>query len=407
MPQPEVVIVGAARTPIGRYGGALRNVHPAELGAVAARAAIERAGLTPDTIDEVLIGHARQAGSGPNPARQVAKRAGVPDTIPAQTINKACASGMQTIASGAQSILLGESAAVLAGGIESMSRMPYLIDSEDARWGHRMGNVTLVDAMYRDGFTCSVCGMIMGETVEVLARQYGITREASDAYALESQQRTGRAMAEGRFRDEIAPVELSGHRRPGGGGQTPARLESDEHPRPDSTIENLRKLQPVFGNVEGHPGIVTPGASSGITDGGAAVILMGADAANARGVKPLARIIGWASAGVDPRLMGIGPVPAVKKLLQKTGLSLDDFDLVELNEAFAAQVLAVLKDLPIPMDKLNVNGGAIALGHPIGCTGTRIVVTLLYEMIRRKAKRGLATLCVSGGMGMALAIEAV
>jgi len=403
MAQPDVVIVGAARTPIGRYGGALRNVHPAELGAVAARAAIERAGLTPDTIDEVLIGHGRQAGSGPNPARQVGKRAGVPDSVPAQTINKACASGMQTIATGAQSIVLGESEVVLAGGIESMSRMPYLIDSEDARWGHKMGNFTLVDAMYRDGFTCSVCGMIMGETVEVLARQYGITREASDAYALVSQQRAGRAIGAGHFVDEIAPVDLS--EQAARGLKSIGPLMADEHPRPDTTIEGLRKLQPVFGTVEGHPGIVTPGASSGITDGGAAVVLMSADGAKARGVKPLARVIGWASAGVDPRLMGIGPVPAVKKLLKKTELSLDDFDLVELNEAFAAQVLAVLKDLPIPMEKLNVNGGAIALGHPIGCTGTRIVVTLLYEMMRRKAKRGLATLCVSGGMGMAMAIE--
>src|SRR5215831_16959199 len=245
----EIVIVGAARTPIGKYGGALRNVHPAELGAVAARAALERARVAPDDVDEVLIGHARQAGSGPNPGRQVGKRAGVPDSVPAQTINKACASGMQTIATGAQSILLGEAEIVLAGGIESMSRMPYLVDSEDARWGHKMGNVTLVDAMYRDGFTCSVCGMIMGETVEVLARQYGITREASDAYALESQQRAGRAIAEGRFRDEIAPVELSGDG--GRGRETPAQLTADEHPRADTTLENLRKLQPVFGSVEG------------------------------------------------------------------------------------------------------------------------------------------------------------
>ncbi|HEX4567508.1 MAG TPA: acetyl-CoA C-acetyltransferase [Vicinamibacterales bacterium] len=405
MPFADVVIVGAARTPIGRYGGTLRNVHPAELGAVAARAAIERAGLTPDAIDEVLIGHARQAGAGPNPARQVGKRAGVPDSVPAQTINKACASGMQTIATGAQSIVLGESEIVLAGGIESMSRMPYLIDSEDARWGHKMGNFTLVDAMYRDGFTCSVCGMIMGETVEVLARQYGITREASDAYALESQHRAGRAIAAGHFVDEIAPVDLSGYAARG--LKTAGPLTADEHPRPDTTIEGLRKLKTVFGTVEGHPGIVTPGASSGVTDGGAAVVIMSADEAKARGVKPLARLIGWASAGVDPRLMGVGPVPAVKKLLKKTGFSLDDFDLVELNEAFAAQVLAVLKDLPIPMEKLNVNGGAIALGHPIGCTGTRIVVTLLYEMMRRKARRGLATLCVSGGMGMAMAIELV
>ena len=399
MPLPEVVIVGAGRTPIGRYGGALRSVHPAELGAAAARAALERAGVRPSQIDEVLIGHGRQAGSGPNPARQVGKHAGIPDSVPAQTINKACASGMQTIATGAQSIMLGEAAFVLAGGIESMSRMPYLVDAEDARWGHKMGNVTFVDAMYRDGFTCSVCGMVMGETVELLAREYGISREASDAYALESQLRAERAIAAGRFNDELAPVTYTDAK---GKSQT---LAADEHPRAGTTIESLRKLPLVFKSVEGGAGIMTAGSSSGITDGGAAVVLAGADAARAQGLTPLARITGWASAGVDPRRMGIGPVPAVKKLLEKTGLSLDDFDLVELNEAFAPQVLAVLKDLPIPMEKLNVNGGSIALGHPIGCTGTRIIVTLLYEMMRRKAKRGLATLCVSGGMGMAMALE--
>jgi acetyl-CoA C-acetyltransferase len=395
----DVVILGAARTPIGRYGGALRHVHPAELGAIAATAALERAGVRARDVDEVLIGHGRQAGSGPNPARQVGKRASVPDTVPAQTINKACASGMQAIASGAQSIALGESQIVLAGGIESMSRMPYLVDAEDARWGHRMGNFTLVDAMYRDGFTCSVCGLIMGETVEVLAREYGITREASDAFALESQQRAERAVTEGRFRDEIAPVTYTDAQG------TPQTVSADEHPRVGTTIESLRKLPLVFPGVEGGAGILTAGSSSGITDGGAAVVIAGAEVANQRGLKPLAKIIGWASAGVDPRRMGIGPVPAVNKLLQKTGLRLDDFDLVELNEAFAPQVLAVLKDLPVPTDRLNVNGGAIALGHPIGCTGTRIVVTLLYEMLRRQARRGLATLCVSGGMGMAIGIE--
>ena len=396
----EVVILGAARTPIGRYGGSLRTVHPAELGAVAARAAMDRAGVAPERIDEVVIGHGRQAGSGPNPARQVGHRAGVPDAVPAQTINKACASGMQTIATGAQSIMLGDADIVLAGGIESMSRMPYLVDAEDARWGHKMGNVTFVDAMYRDGFTCSVCGMIMGETVEVLAREYGISREASDAYALESQQRAERAVAAGRFRDEITPITFTDAK---GKSQT---LSDDEHPRAGTTLESLRKLPPVFKPAEG-AGIVTAGSSSGITDGGAAVVIAGADTARAAGLKPLARVTGWASAGVDPKRMGIGPVPAVRKLLAKTGLSIDDFDLVELNEAFAAQVLAVLAELPIPMDKLNVNGGAIALGHPIGCTGTRIVVTLLHEMLRRGAKRGLATLCVSGGMGMAMALESM
>ena len=329
-----VVVVSAARTPIGRYGGAFRNVHPAELGAVATVAALARAHVEPSSVDEILMGHGRQAGSGPNPARQVGRRAGLPDSVHAQTINKACASGMQAIASAAQSILLGENDVVIAGGIESMSRMPYLIDSEDARWGHKMGNFTLIDAK-------------------------------------------GRAVI----------------------------VEADEHPRPDTTVESLRKLPPVFGAVEGHPGIITAGTSSGITDGGAAVVLMSAARAKSLQLTPLARIVGWASAGVDPRIMGIGPVPAMRKLFARTGLTIADFDLFELNEAFAPQVLAVLADEPMPRDRLNVNGGAIALGHPIGCTGTRIAVTLLHEMARRDSKRGLATLCVSGGMGMAMAFE--
>ncbi len=395
----DVVIVSAARTPIGRYGGSFRNVHPAELGAVAARAALAIAGVGPDTIGEVLMGHGRQAGSGPNPARQVGRRAGLPDAVPAQTINKACASGMQAVATAAQSIQLGEYDTALAGGIESMSRMPYLIDSEDARWGHKMGNFALVDAMYRDGFTCSLSGMIMGETVEVLARQYGVSREASETYAVETQRRAGAAIAAGRFHDEIAPVTIK---------DTKGReiiVEADEHPRPDTTIESLRKLQPVFSNVEGLPGSITAGTSSGITDGGAALVLMSAARAEKLGLQPMAKITGWASAGVDPKMMGIGPVPAVRKLLAKTGLTMKDFDLVELNEAFAAQVLAVLRDEPIDPERLNVNGGAIALGHPIGCTGARIIVTLLHEMQKRAVRRGLATLCVSGGMGMAMAFE--
>jgi acetyl-CoA C-acetyltransferase len=399
MHSSEVVIIGAARTPIGRYGGAFRQLHPAELGAVAARAALERAPVDPATVDEVVIGHARQAGSGPNPGRQVVRRAGLPDSVPGQTINKACASGMQAVAMGAQSIHLGESEVVVAGGIESMSRMPYLVDAEDARWGHRLGNFALVDAMYRDGFTCSLSGMIMGETAEVLARQYGISRDQSDAYALESQRRAGVAVAEGRFAAEIAPVTVTDAK-----GRA-AVVSSDEHPRPDTTMDQLRKLAPVFGNVEGRPGIITAGTSSGITDGGAALVLTSAKKAEAAGLTPMARLIGWASAGVDPRIMGIGPVPAIRKLFARTGLTMADFDLVEVNEAFAPQVLAVLEDEPIPSEKLNVNGGAIALGHPIGCTGARILVTLLYEMQRRGVKRGLATLCVSGGLGMAMAIE--
>jgi acetyl-CoA C-acetyltransferase len=396
-----VVIVSAARTPIGKYGGSFRNTHPAELGAVAARSAVEKAAVAPGDLQDIWIGHGRQAGSGPNPARQVGRRAGVPDEVPAQTINKACASGLQAIVSVAQSIALGEIDCGLAGGIESMSRMPYLVDSEDARWGHRMGNFPLVDAMYRDGFSCPLSNLIMGETAEVLAHQYGILREASDAYALESQRRAGAAIAGGRFTDEIAPVTLKdakGH---------VTIVERDEHPRAGTTLESLSKLPPVFGSVEGHPGIITAGSSSGITDAGAALVVMSEDAARARQLKPMARITGWASAGVDPRIMGIGPVPAMQKLFAATGARIDDFDLVELNEAFAAQVLAVLKEVPISADRLNVNGGAIALGHPIGCTGTRIVVTLLHEMEKRKAARGLATLCVSGGLGMAVSFERI
>jgi acetyl-CoA C-acetyltransferase len=401
MPGPDVVILSAARTPIGRYGGSFKDLHPAELGAVAARAAIERAGLTPSQIDEVVIGHGRQAGSGPNPARQVGRRAGIPDHAPAQTVNKACASSLQAIVSAAQSIMLRESDVVLAGGIESMSRMPYLIDSVDARWGHRMGNFTLVDAMYRDGFQCPLSNLIMGETAEILGRQHGITREQSDEFALASQRKAKAAIDAGHFTREMAPVHLM---QPGADERV---IDRDEHPRGETTIESLRKLPPVFGDVEGQPGIVTAGTSSGITDGGAAVVLASADSARARGLEPRAKILGWATVGVDPRIMGIGPVPAMAKLRDRIGLGPDDFDLVELNEAFAVQVLAVLDEAPIAPDRLNVNGGAIALGHPIGCTGARLVVTLLHELERRRLSRGLATLCVSGGMGMALAIERI
>jgi acetyl-CoA C-acetyltransferase len=393
-----VVILGAARTPIGRYGGSFKDLHPAELGAVAAKEALAQAQLAPADVEDVWIGHGRQAGSGPNPARQVAHRAGIPHAAPAQTINKACASGLQAIASGAQAIALGEADVVLAGGIESMSRMPYLVDSIDARWGHKMGHFQFVDAMYRDGFQCPISNLIMGETAEVLARQYDITREESDGFAFESQRKTEAAQKAGRFADEIVPVTVTERGKA-------VEVTTDEHPRHGTTIEALQKLPLTFPKVEGYDGIITAGSASGITDGGAALVLASAEWASARGLRPLATITGWASAGVDPRIMGIGPVPAVEKLQRRTGLSVADFDLVELNEAFAAQVLAVLKELPIAVDRLNVNGGAIALGHPIGATGARIVVTLLHELRRRGGGRGLATLCVSGGLGMALAIE--
>ena len=395
-PSP-VFIVGAARTPIGRYGGAFRDVHPAELGAVAARAALGRATVALELVDEVAIGHARQAGSGPNPARQVGRRTGLSDRVPATTINKACASGLEAVASGARSIALGEADVVLAGGIESMSRMPYMLDAGDARWGHKMGHFPLVDAMYRDGFRCSLCDMVMGETAELVASEMGVGREESDRFALDSQRKAARAFAAGAFDAEIAPVTVDDRKGP-------RIVDADEHPRADTTIEGLKKLAPVF-EFDGRPGIITAGSSSGITDGGAALVLAGVAAVGEHGLQPLARIVGWASAGVDPRRMGIGPVPAVKALLEKLSLRLDDFDLVELNEAFAPQVIAVLRDLPIDPAKLNVNGGAIALGHPIGCTGARILVTLVHALRARKGRLGLATLCVSGGMGMAMAVE--
>jgi acetyl-CoA C-acetyltransferase len=395
---PPIYLVAPARTPIGRYGGGLRSLHAAELGAVAARASLRRAGLEPDAVDLVVVGHARQAGSGPNPGRQVGRRAGIPDRVPAWTLNQACASGLQAVASAAQAIAVGDAGIVLAGGIESMSRMPYLVDADDARWGHKMGHMPLVDAMYRDGFVCSLSGMIMGETAELLGREYGVTREASDRFALGSQQKAEAAIAAGRFAAEIAPVTLKGTK-----GETV--IAGDEHPRAGTTIEALARLPLVFGEVDGAPGVITAGSSSGITDGGATVIVAGVRAVAERGLRPVARVLGWATAGVDPRRMGIGPVPAVRRLLDRLALTIDDFDLVELNEAFAPQVLAVLADLLIREERLNVNGGAIALGHPIGCTGTRILVTLLHEMERRDARRGLATLCVSGGLGMALAVE--
>jgi acetyl-CoA C-acetyltransferase len=397
----DAFIVGAVRTPIGRYGGTLRDTHPAELAATAIKAALDRAGLGAGDVDETIIGHGRQAGSGPNPARQAGRRAGLPDRVPAQTINQACASGLQAIALGAQAIRSGQSSVVVSGGMESMSRMPHLVDSTDGRWGHRMGDFTLVDAMYRDGFFCPLSQMVMGQTAEVLARQYGITREESDAYALESQRRAEAAIAAGRFADELTPA-------PGRDAKgKPAELAADEHPRAGATIEGLRKLPTVFEPVDGQPGIITAGSSSGITDGAAAVVLVSGRVVAERGLTPLARVVAWATAGVDPRIMGIGPVPAIEKLTARTGLTPGDFDLVELNEAFAPQVLAVLRDVPIDRDRLNVNGGAIALGHPIGCTGTRIVVTLVHEMRRRGARRGLATLCVSGGLGVAMALERV
>jgi acetyl-CoA C-acetyltransferase len=387
-----VYILSAVRTPIGKFGGSLASLTAADIGVVAAKAAIDRAGVRADQIDEAIFGNARQAGGGPNPARQISVRSGVPQETPAFTVNKACASGMKAIALAYQSILLGDANCILAGGTESMSRVPYLLDQ--ARWGYRMGTQELVDGMYRDGFFCPLAKMVMGETAEILAEQYKITREEQDEFALTSQTRAARAIAAGRFETEIVPVTIESKK----GSTTFTR---DEHPFPDASLEKLAKLPPVFSPT----GTISAGNSSGITDGAAAVVIASEYFVKQNNLKPLARIAAVASAGVDPRTMGIGPVPAVQKLADKHNLRLHEFGLIELNEAFAAQVLACDRVLNFNRDRLNVNGGAIALGHPIGCTGTRIVVTLLYEMLKRNTRRGVATLCVSGGMGMALALE--
>jgi acetyl-CoA C-acetyltransferase len=322
----------------------------------------------------------------------------VPKEVPAYTVNQACASGMKAIALGHAEIASGNLECVLAGGSESMSRVPYLLDQ--GRWGYRMGNQELVDGMYRDGFFCPLAKMVMGETAEVLADQYNISREEQDQFALRSQQRAERAISAGRFKDEIVPVTIESRK----GTQI---FDRDEHPFLGATMEKLAKLAPVFSKNSDKPGGITAGNSSGITDGAAALILAGEPFVKRHGLKPLARIIGTTSTGVDPRIMGIGPVPALRKLEERFRLRLHDFSLVELNEAFAAQVIACDRELGLDPEKLNVNGGAIALGHPIGCTGARLIVTLLHELRKRNAQRGVATLCVSGGMGMALAIETV
>lgn len=389
-----VFILSAVRTPIGKYGGSLRDFTASDLGVVASRAALQRAATAPEEVEEVIFGHARQAGNGPNSARQIAVRSGIPARVPAYTVNKACASSLKAIVLGYQEIVLGNAQVVLVGGTEAMSRVPYFV--EGARWGTRLGHRELIDGMYQDGFFCPLSKMVMGETAEVLAEQYKISREEQDAYALLSQQRAQKAIESGRFEDEIVPVTVKEKM----GERCFAR---DEHPRFDATATALAKLPPVFEKN----GTITAGNSSGITDGAAALVLVSEDRLRREEAGPLARIVDYSTAGVDPRAMGIGPVPAVGKLLKKTSRRLDDFDLVELNEAFAAQVLACDRELHFERSRLNPNGGAIALGHPIGCTGARITVALAHEMRKRRACRGLAALCVSGGLGMALELEAI
>ncbi len=375
----EVHILSAKRTPIGKFGGSLARITAVELAVAAVRSAIAEAGIAPTEVDCLVLGLARQAGNGPNPARQVSVRSGLPLTTPAYTLNQACASGMAAIAQAADKIRSGECRFVVAAGAESMSRVPYLLD--EVRFGQKMGHRKLVDAMYHDGLFCPLANKIMGETVEALAGELGISRAEQDEFALRSQNRAEEAEKAGRFASERIALEA---------------LDHDEHPRAGTTMASLTKLSPVFAK----DGTLTAGNSSGITDAASALVLSAEP-----GSKPLARFAGAVTVALEPERMGLGPVPAVRRYLERFGGRLDDFDLVEINEAFAAQVLACQRELKVDPERLNVNGGSIALGHPIGCSGNRVVVTLLHEMIRRGVGSGLATLCVSGGLGMALGLR--
>ena len=394
MSEPRVLLAGAVRTPIGNFGGGLAASSAAELGGAAARAALERAGIPGDAVDEAIFGHARQAGNGPNVARQIVRRAGLPDSVPAFTIHKACASGLQAVVSGAQSVKLGDSQVVLAGGTEHMSSIPFL--AMDVRWGKKLGDEPLVDAMFRDGYLCPLCDQLMGETAETLASEYAIPREEQDRYALESNRRAARAWDEGRFAGEVVSVAV-------GSGRKATTVERDEHFRADSTLEEMAKLRPVFRK----DGTITAANASAITDGASALLVLSEDAAHGHGVQPQAALIGYTSVAMDPARMGLSPVPATRKLLEKLRISLDQIDVIELNEAFAAQVLACDRELKLDRERLNVNGGAISLGHPTGMSGNRILVGLLHELNRVKGRYGLATLCVSGGLGMAVLVERV
>lgn len=389
----EVVIVAAVRTPIGSFGGSLKDISAVDLGSLVIKNAIERAGLEPEQVDEVIMGNVLGAGLGQNVARQMSVHAGVPVTVPAFTINKVCGSGLKAVQLAVQAVLCGDAEVVVAGGAENMSQAPYILPNQ--RWGSRIGNATVVDTMLRDGLTDGFEDYHMGITAENVAEQYGITREDQDSFALQSQKRAVAAVEAGRFKEEIIPVEISQRR-----GE-PLVFDTDEFPRKDVSLEGLSKLRPAFQK----DGSVTAGNSSGINDGAAAVVVMSAEKAKELGVPVLATIKSYASAGLDPKVMGCGPIYASRKALEKAGLTVADLDLVESNEAFAAQACAVAKELNLDLEKVNVNGGAISLGHPIGASGCRILVTLLHEMQKRDAKRGLATLCIGGGMGTALIVE--
>lgn len=390
-----IYLAGAVRTPIGRFGGSLAGLSAPDLGVYAAQAALERSGIPPEAVDQTLFGHGRQGGQGPNPGRQVSVRAGVPVTAPAWTINMACGSALKTGMLGADAIKLGQAEVVLAGGMESMSNTPYMLPR--ARWGYRLGSAEIVDGMYRDGFLCPLAEQLMGATAENLVDLYDITRDEQDAYAARSQQRCEAARKAGTFDPEKVGIPLKDRKK----GEYV--FDTDEHARDGTTAEKLAKLPAVFREN----GTVHAGNSSGITDGAVAYLVLSESAVEKHGVEPMARLVAYTEVGVDPKLMGLGPVPAVRALLEKTGLSKDDIDLWELNEAFAAQVIACNRELHLDEERMNVKGGAIALGHPIGATGGRILTTLLYAMQERDAKRGIATLCVSGGLGLAALVERV
>ena len=389
----EVVIVSAARTPIGSFGGSLKGIPTRKLGAIAIKAAVERAGIKPEMVEEVIMGAVLQGGLGQNVARQMTLDAGLPIEVPAMTINKVCGSGLRAVELAAQIIKAGDADIVVAGGAENMSATAYAMPA--ARWGARMNNAQMVDMMVNDGLWDAFNGYHMGITAENVAEQWGITREELDEFSVISQNRAEEAIKAGKFKDEIVPVEIP--QRKG----DPIIFDTDEFPKFGTTIEKVAKLKGAFKK----DGIVTAANASGINDAGAAVVVMSKEKADELGIKPLCTIKSYASAGVDPSIMGVGPVPASEKALKKAGLTVADMDLVEANEAFAAQSLAVRKDLGLDPEKTNVNGGAIAIGHPIGASGCRILITLIYEMMKRDSKYGLDTLCIGGGMGTALVVE--
>ncbi len=388
-----VVIASAARTPIGSFGGALATVPAAQLGRLVISEVIRRAGVSGGQVEEVIMGQILQAGCGQNPARQAAVGAGIPEYVPSYTVNKLCGSGLKSVALGALAVAAGEADMIVAGGMESMSRAPYLLDK--ARFGYRMGKGILEDTILKDALMDAFYDIHMGITAENIAEQHHISRDEADAFALQSQQKAAKAQSEGRFAREIVPVSIPGRR------DETLLVAEDEYPRRDTTMESLAKLRPAF--KEG--GVVTAGNSSGINDAAAALLLMEESAAGKAGIRPLAKIVGWGTVGVDPRIMGMGPVEAIRKALSRASLTLDDIDLVELNEAFAVQSLAVIRELRLDSRKVNVNGGAIALGHPVGASGARILVTLLHEMERSGVRRGLASLCIGGGQGIAMIVE--